>query len=328
MRRWLMRSGMLVAALVILAPLGFRTAACARETQGRHAVAPSDGGFIAASGLELYRRELGPSAGPAVLLVHGTLAWSGTYEPLMERLAASGYHAIAVDLPPFGFSERPSTEDYGRVAQAERIRALLDALGIDRVFLVGHSFGGGATIEAAMSLGQRARGLVLLDVALGLGQPPSAPPLPYAVAATRNAAVATTLTNPMMIGIGLRSFVFDDDAIVTPERVAIYERPYTIAGTTDAVGHWVVTGLYADETHAQSADEAAYRTLALPTLVIWGREDEITPLPQGEHIAELLPHAELVVLDRVGHIPHVESLDAVGAHVIAFLDQQVQASVE
>lgn len=318
-RRWLVRGGFGLLAIAVACPIAFRAISCMRESAERHAIAPPEGSFVRAAGLDLYRQELGPTDGPAVVLVHGTLAWSGTYRPLMERLADAGYRAIAVDLPPFGFSERPANEDYGRAAQATRIAALFDALALDHVVLVGHSFGGGATVEAAMTLGDRVRGLVLLDAALALGQPASDPPLPFALRPTRGALVATTLTNPLMIGPGLRSFVYDDDAIVTPSRIAIYARPYAIAGTTDSVGQWVVTGLYADEHGARSADEASYRAYAAPTLVVWGREDTITPLAQGEHIAELVPHAELVVLDRVGHIPHVEALDAVATSLLAFL---------
>jgi 2-hydroxymuconate-semialdehyde hydrolase len=320
LRRWAVRIGVALAAIVVLVPIAFRATACARETERAADVAPPEGAYVRAAELAIYRQEMGPSDGPPVVLVHGTLAWSGTFRPLMERLAARGYHAVAIDLPPFGYSQRPAGHDYGRAAQAVRIGAVIDAMHLGSVVLVGHSFGGGATVEAAMTLGDRVRGLVLLDAALALGQPPSAPPLPYALDATRNAFVASTLTNPAMIAPGLRAFVFDDDAIVTPERVAIYARPYATTGTTDAVGHWVVTGLYGDESGSRSAAEASYRALALPTLLVWGREDTITPLAQGEHVAALVPASRLVVLDRVGHIPHVEALESTAAALLDFLD--------
>ena len=303
----------------MLIPIGFRTASCLRETSDRHALAPREGSFVRTSSIEIFHEELGSSDGDVVLLVHGTLAWSGTYRPLMERLAGAGYHAIAIDLPPFGFSERPQRQDYDRHAQAERIASALDAMHLERAVLVGHSFGGGATVEAAMSLGARVRGLVLLDAALGLGEPLREPPLPFRLDALRGLFVASTLTNPMMIGVGLREFVYDD-ALVTPDRIAIYEQPYAIRRTTDAVGRWVVTGLYADESRSRSGNEAAYQTFAAPTLLVWGREDSITPLEQGEHLSELLPNDQLVVLDRVGHIPHVESLDATAAALLSFLE--------
>lgn len=318
LRRWGARAAGVIVALLVLTPLVFRVAACARETPRAADVAPREGAYVRAAGLAIYRQEMGPADGPPVLLVHGTLAWSGTFRPLMERLAARGYHAVAIDLPPFGYSERPAAQDYGRVAQAARIGAVIDAMHLGPVVLVGHSFGGGATVEAAMTLGARVRGLALLDAALALGEPPSAPPLPYALDATRNAFVASTLTNPAMIAPGLRAFVFDD-GIVTPERVALYAGPYATLGTTDAVGHWVVTGLYGDEHGSRSADEASYRALALPTLLVWGREDTITPLAQGEHVASLVPGARLVVLDRVGHIPHVEALAPTADALLDFL---------
>ncbi|TGR94994.1 alpha/beta fold hydrolase, partial [Mesorhizobium sp. M2E.F.Ca.ET.209.01.1.1] len=79
-----------------------------------------------------------------------------------------------------------------------------------------------------------------------------------------------------------------------------------VTGTTNAVGHWLFSGLYNDERKSLAANKANYRAFTPPVLVIWGREDSTTPLAQGEEIASLFPHAELAVLDGVNHIPQVE----------------------
>jgi pimeloyl-ACP methyl ester carboxylesterase len=311
----------LVLALAVAVPIAFRIAAGLRETELPRAAAPRDGRFVEADGLTIYVQERGRGSRTTVVLIHGSMAWSGSYHDLAVRLEDAGLHTVAIDLPPFGYSERPADHDYSRAAQARRVRAVLDALRISRASLVGHSFGGGATIEAAMTLGDRIERLALLDVALGLDEE-GAPEPPvgalWSIGPVRDVLVASSFTNPMMLGPTLRDFVYDD-AVVDDARIAIYARPLVVRGTTDAIGRWVLSGLYHDERAARSQQEDAYRRFEAPVMVVWGREDTVTPLAQGEHVASLFPHAELVVLDGVSHIPHVEDVDAVAARLVPFL---------
>lgn len=256
-------------------------------------------------------------------MIHGAMAWSGTFRPLMERLSAAGYRAIAIDLPPFGFSERPATHDYDRRAQARRIGALLDALALEDAVLVGHSFGAGASVETAMTRADRVTGLVLLSGALGLAElaasdAAAVPPSPLATPWLRDAMVSTTATNPWATGAVLRSMMAND-VVVTDARVAIYQQPFGVEGLTPGVGRWIASGLFADEHAATSAVEGAYRTYAPRVLMVWGREDTVTPLAQATSLAEWLPNDELVVLDHVGHIPHVEDLDGVASALLEWL---------
>ena len=131
--------------------------------------------------VELFVQERGDPSRPAVVFVHGTGAWSETWVPAMDAVAAAGFHAVALDLPPFGYSQRPDPPRYDKREQGRRIAALLDALGLQRPTLVGHSFGGGPTVEAVLVAPERLRALVLVDAALGIreaGQAPAEGPLP------------------------------------------------------------------------------------------------------------------------------------------------------
>jgi pimeloyl-ACP methyl ester carboxylesterase len=122
---------------------------------------------VRAHDLDLYIQEVGPESGQVVLLVHGTGAWSEIWRSTLERLAAAGYRAVAVDMAPFGYSEQPAAGDYTTASQGRRLAALVESLG-SPVVLVGHSFGARATVEAAMLAPERLRALVLVDAALGL----------------------------------------------------------------------------------------------------------------------------------------------------------------
>jgi pimeloyl-ACP methyl ester carboxylesterase len=314
-------TALLLAALVIVS---FRWQADRRETADPAAAAPRTGRFVRAADVDLFVQELGPPGGPPVVLVHGTGAWSGTWRDTMSILANAGYRAIAVDLPPFGFSRRPPDAAYGPTAQGRRIAGALDALGVGPVVLVGHSFGAGPTVEAVLLQPQRIRGLVLVDAALGLGDG-TAPPSGssdtvrgiLALRPLRDALVATFLTNPMFTRRLLGAFVADPERL-TDERVAIYQQPLSVRGTTAAVGEWLPE-LLAPGPGGASRDAQTYRRLTAPVLVVWGEADTVTPLPEGRYLASLPPKARLVILPGVGHIPQIEHPPAFEQALIAFL---------
>jgi pimeloyl-ACP methyl ester carboxylesterase len=317
-----------VLFLGLFAILALRVDAALREQGDRRALA-GEGRFVQAAGLDIHIEEAGPVDGPAVVFIHGTLAWTGTWRHILARVGAAGYRAIAIDLPPFGFSQRPAGFEYGPEAQAARIAAVLDALGIEEAVLVGHSYGGGATVEAAMRSTIEVPALVLVDVALDFPGPDTAaagrtgPDRLLEIGTVRNTIVAATLTNRLLTRLGLERFVFDP-AVVTDARVALYQKPLAVEGTTDAVGKWLVSDLLAAHHGAWSGRRDKYgNALTMPTLVVWGEQDTVTPPDQGRRLAAMLPNSELVMLDGINHIPHLEDPNRFFEALRAFLDGTV-----
>jgi alpha/beta hydrolase fold len=139
---------LVAVGLVGLTLATFSVQAGRREVHARVDGAPPTGRFVSAGDVEVFVQEAGPPAGPAVLFVHGTGAWSETWRESMTALAATGYRAIAIDLPPFGYSQRPDRPRYGKREQGQRIVAVVDALQIPRVILVLDGVGHIPQIEA------------------------------------------------------------------------------------------------------------------------------------------------------------------------------------
>jgi pimeloyl-ACP methyl ester carboxylesterase len=301
-----------LALILALALAAFRWQAALRETREAAEIAPAGGRYVKAGDVDVFIQEAGPRNGTVVLLMHGTGAWSETWRESMQTLADAGFHAVALDLPPFGLSARPATARYAKADQARRIIGVLDALDAREAILVGHSFGGGPTVEATLLAPQRVKGLVLVDAALAIADDQAAAERPGILTRTllqtppvRDALVATFLTNPAFTRRLLQAFI-DDPARATDERVAVYQQPLKVRGTTHAVGEWLPELL---DPRAASASESpvSYRTLTMPIVAIWGARDTITPLPQGERLVRLAPGARLVVIPDVGHIPQIEN---------------------
>ena len=176
--RWIGWIVLGAVVLIALALVGFRLLAHARETTPREALMPPGARLVHAADVEMLVQEAGPPTGRVVVLVHGTGAWSESWRDTIDALAGAGYRAVAVDLPPFGLSDRPAAESYTTTDQAKRLAAALDTMGASDVVLVGHSFGARATVESVLIAPSRVGALVLVDPALGLdasAAPPSAP---------------------------------------------------------------------------------------------------------------------------------------------------------
>jgi pimeloyl-ACP methyl ester carboxylesterase len=328
--------------VVALALVGFRVAAERRETAARRDAAPNTGRFVRAADVDVFVQEEGPSDGPAVVLVHGTGAWSEIWRGTMHALAGAGYRAIALDMPPFGFSARPANTDYGDEAQARRILGVLDALRLQRATLVGHSFGGRPTMQATFLSPGRVERLVLVDAALDLARgcvggevrgcdtvvrdsfparETSGPWLARAVLGAptvRDAVVSATLSNPGMTGWLLSKLVANREAAITPARLAMLQRPFVLEGWTPGLAEWLAP-FATTRTSSLATTRKHYTTLAMPTLVLGGARDALTPMDQGRDIARLIPGARWEVLPAAGHIPAIEDQASFDAALLEFL---------
>ena len=301
-----------VAVILVTAPLaGFRVAAALRETNSASDLAPASGRFVQGKGGRLFVQEKGPGEGPPVVLIHGTGAWSELWRGTIDHLAGEGFRVVAVDLPPFGFSDRPSAPSYGRGDQAERIADVLDALRIGGAYLVGHSFGAGPTVETVLRFPHKVRGLVLVAGALGLSQSSgqndgSALKWLLDRAWLRDTLVAATGTNPLATQYLLSGMLYRKDR-ADRRAVEILRRPMTLAYSTRDLGVWLQHFLTAPpESDALSADRKRYGDVAVPTALIWGDKDSLTPLDQGRDLHGLLKGSTLLVMPEVGHIPQLE----------------------
>ncbi len=317
-RRFLKVVGIALAALVLLAVVvaaGFRLAAWVREKDDRATLAPASGRLVETASGAIFLQEAGPREGVPVVLFHGTAAWSELWRQTITALTASGCRVIALDLPPFGFSDRPGT--YTRAAQATRIDDALKQLDVGPAIIVGHSFGAGAATELAMRYPERARGLVLVDAALGLTSPATATPAWLQPQWVREVLVSLTVTNPLMTRTLLQSLLARKDRAL-PEYIDILQRPMTLRGSTPALAVWLLyfTG---PDRDALSADRASYSKLTLKTAILWGEQDSVTPLTQARDLKTLLPNATFTTLPAVGHIPQIEDPDAFNATLLSLL---------
>jgi pimeloyl-ACP methyl ester carboxylesterase len=250
-------------------------------------------------------------SGEPVVLIHGFGASTYSWRKVMPALAAS-HRVVAVDLNGFGYTQRPTSRaSYTREAQAKLVLGTLDALGIDRAHIVGHSYGGGLTLYLASRHPERFRTMVLVDSSA----PTYANDRRSRFAALRPLDVLfvrSVVLRPGMVRKGLlRSYY--DDSLVTPELVQAYLDRLAVEGVGGA--------FYGLTAPAPAGEPVELEKIAVPSLVIWGAHDVLISPETGRRAAARLPHAEFVLFDKSGHLPMEEEPEAFLNTVLPFLER-------
>jgi pimeloyl-ACP methyl ester carboxylesterase len=266
--------------------------------------------FITLStGVRVRVAERGPPDGRPVLMLHGWGASLYMYRHAFDMLPPHGVRAIAVDLRGYGLSDKPrDTGSYSLDAYIQDLHALLEALGLPRVVLIGQSMGGGLALRYTLRHPERVSRLVLIN-------PTALVSVAYATilsgaprAVVR--ALHTRLVPRWLIAFILRRIAFRHAARVTRRDVDEYWAATQLDGFMDAAHG----GLAEFDWRPVSDAEAA--ALSVPTLVILGSRDRL--VRNARRRAERLNGAVVKVLEG-GHSVNEEFPDEVYGLVSDFI---------
>jgi len=287
---------LLVAALLASGPLLIAL----REPDALPATSPAGvaGRFLDLPGGRTHVVEAG--SGAPLLLVHGFGASTADFEETVLEPLARSHRVIAVDLYGYGWSERRDDYRYGWTLWADQLAATLDALGIARASIAGHSMGGAAAAMFAVRHPDRIDRLILADALYPL-LPEERPP------------IFRLLHTPMLgeVALGLvRQASGPGFSAAHGEYAAAW---YRIRGTRSGALRYVRD----DAGRAEIAD--AYPRIAAPTLVLHGTADTFVPIAAMERIAPTIPHARIVRIAGGGHFICRDVPDTFVREVDAFL---------
>jgi 4,5:9,10-diseco-3-hydroxy-5,9,17-trioxoandrosta-1(10),2-diene-4-oate hydrolase len=255
---------------------------------------------------------------PAVVFVHGLMGYSFSWRHNLEFFARHR-DVYALDLLGIGHSDRPepSATDFGLQAAADRLLGFLRGLGQPRIDLVATSHGGAVAMLAASEDYCSPRP-VIRRLAL------VAPAHPFMPTENLNQVVASTSLGRMLVGAcgGMvqgraMSQLYADDSLITPETHAGYavnfqdERSYDYA--------IAVAESWREDMQTLKASLPAIR--AIPTLLLWGAEDETIPAGTGQHLCECFRNPEFELLPGVGHMPYEEAPEEFNRCLLGFLEK-------
>lgn len=252
-------------------------------------------------------RYLDVGQGPPVVLLHGFASSLENWALVIPMLAKT-HRVIALDLKGFGWTDRPNA-DYSPQAQAALVKALLDERGVGPAAIVAHSWGSSVALAFALAYPDRVTKLALYDAWVYESQLPSMFQLSRAKG-LGEALFALFYSERADERITLG---FYDPELVTQQLVDDVELAFARPGTK-AAALATVRGMEFSKV------EGAYSTITAPTLLLWGREDVVTPPSIGERLVRQLPNARLVVYPRCGHFPMLEAVNDSTRELWRFLE--------
>lgn len=280
--------------------------------------------FVSANGISLFAVEAGPVAGPLVLLLHGWPEFWWSWRHQLGPLADAGYHAVAVDLPGYGRSDKPDAvydEQWVNACIAEAI----PALGHRQAVVVGHDWGGLLAWPFARRHPELTRAVVGVNTP-DFARPPSPPvEIMRAIFPKPNYIVQFQERGPAewFLGSDVRAWLrgvflgpathrhdaFPDDVI---ER---YVEQFSPLG---AVGPPIEYYRNMDRNWALAADLPS--TVEAPALMVTAEHDPVLRPSMAEGMEERVPNLRATVLiEDSGHWTQQEQPEAFNRALLGFL---------
>ena len=260
--------------------------------------------------------------GATLLLLHGWPEFWLTWEPVMTRLS-NRFQLIAPDLRGFGDSSKP-VDVWGAADHADDLLALLDALGLDRVGVVGHDVGGAVMQAMARAAPDRLTGLFFFDfvypgIGARMGMPDRLNEIWY------QSFHQTTLA-PLLLGSSpkacrlyiehiIRHWSHRKDAFDPVMRAFVdnFRKPGNLHG-----GFAYYRAAHAGRVAIMEGTAPALPPIATPTCVRWAEHDPLFPYAWTDRLGETFTNLDLACFKGVGHFPHREDPERAAAEIAGF----------
>ena len=252
--------------------------------------------------------------GSTVILLHGVGCSVEFWERNIVALARE-HRVFAVDVVGFGRTDKPEVT-YTFELMADFVLDFMNAMGIDEASLVGNSMGGGISLTVAAQAPKRVKKIVLVNpVGLGRGVSPVLRLMTLPV-------IGNVLTKPGRKGVvrQMQLCLYDpsqasDDFIDRAAAIGTLpgnQRSFLslLRETANIIG--IRKRLIADFS-------ALLKKIKTPILMIWGRQDRILPLADGEAAVQKMANGRLHIMDRAGHLPQIDKPEEFNATVLEFL---------
>jgi pimeloyl-ACP methyl ester carboxylesterase len=281
------------------------------ELKPRWAQSPSK--FVDVNGLNIHYRDEGLHSNlPPIVLLHGTSASLHTWDGWVEALKKQ-HRVIRFDMPAFGLTGPDVNNDYSIENYSQTVINVMDKLGVERFILGGNSLGGYVAWATAVLHPNHVEKLILVD--------PSGYPLESTSVPIAFRLAQMPILNQILEGFMPRSLiqksvenVYGDPALVTDDLVDRYLELNTRTGNRHAL----------IERFRQTRPGTLSKRLpevTVPTLIIWGAQDGLIPVSAAQKFQKDIAHAELVIFEDLGHVPHEEAPQITVKAVQTFLLQ-------
>ena len=269
-------------------------------TRKAQAQVPPDGGFIDLADARIHYLDIGE--GPAIVLVHGLGGQLRNFTYALAGQLAAHHRLLIIDRPGSGYSTWTGPTDWSLRAQARVVSQFIEALGLDRPLLVGHSLGGAVSLALAIEHPEAVSGLALLAP---LTQPNTEVSDIFKALAIKSGLVRRLVANTLATPLSRRNRVATGRVVFGLE---LPPRDFDEKGGSALAAR--PTAFFAASSELVNLNPeltgmvARYPALSMPVGILYGRDDQIlSPALQGEATAGQIPGCQLKVMPGGHMIP-------------------------
>lgn len=254
----------------------------------------------------------------AILLIHGlgcsAMEWSENLNALSEK-----HRVIAIDLVGFGKSDRPKSFEYTPEGQARVLYRLAQSLQLNKIHLVGNSYGGLVAIAFAQTTPHLAASLTLVNSAGG----GSEAPLPMRLSTIPGVGEWMRKVTRDAVRAGFQIAMYKPDDLDEARVEANYM--YACLPGSNASFLATVRGilnLFGFRDRYVTGPRSFLEQTQVPTLILWGRHDQLLPVAHAEHFHAVARHSTLHIFEDCGHGPMFEAPSAFNDVLTRFIATQ------
>ena len=252
--------------------------------------------------------------GPKVFLVHGLGGFAENWMLNIEALAKH-FHVYVLDLVGFGKSDKPKTS-YTIDDFAQFINEFMEKKKIEKTNFIGHSLGGGISLQFALKFPEKVNKLIIVSSAC-LGKEIS---IINKIASLPIIGELLTCPSRKEIAKFYKELVYDE-TIITDELI---EEGYQMSSLPGAQRSFLKTNRAAINFFGLKSKiidpiRNNLDKIVVPTLIIWGQQDKILPVSHAHSAEEGIPNATLQIFEKCGHVPMTECKEDFNSVVVKFL---------
>lgn len=270
----------------------------------------AQGSFVDLEGGRTHYIEKGE--GEPLILIHGYFYDSYLWNENIDALAQN-FKVYALDLWGFGYSARGDF-DFGYQLFADQVLQFMDSLGIQKASIAGQSMGGGTAILFTVQNRDRVNKLVLVDAA---GLPNPVPPVGKIMCIPGVGEFFLWLPTNLIRTMFIESIFIHKKNLLTPAYFKGVTWFHKIKGTTSSL----LTVLRNDFFGTLTDEINTLATLNVPTLIVWGREDQSVSLPHGQQMHQILTGSQFEILDDAGHVSNFDDSATFNQLAVTFLKE-------
>jgi pimeloyl-ACP methyl ester carboxylesterase len=273
---------------------------------------PEHSHFVEVDGATVHYQEFGEQNNPTLLLIHGFTASTYVWHAVAPRFAREGFHVITVDLLGFGYSEKPAWFEYTIEAQARMIARLMNRLGIGTATIVGSSYGGAVAATVALDYPERVEKLILVDAVIN-DDVKNHPLLRLAsIPGVGELVTPFLIDSKRFLKMRMRATIAPvNHHLITKDRIESVIHPLSAANSHRSIlltnRHWNANRIEQDAQFIKH-----------PTLIVWGEDDTVIPVENGEKLYASILNSRFVVLKNCGHVPQEEKAELFSELVTGF----------